>query len=64
MWGGEGGGGGMGGRQTWLEATCPPPLIPEPGAEPPLLELRAAKWSLLGASWDHPQGLISWLRAL
>lgn len=58
MWGGGGG------RQTWLEATCPPPFIPEPGAEPPLLELRAAKWPLLGASWDHPQGLFSWLRTL
>lgn len=33
-----------------------------PEAEPPLLQVKAAKWSFLCASWDHPQGFFSWLR--
>lgn len=37
---------------------------PEPEAEPPLLPAKAAKWSLLCASWDHPQGFFSWLRTV
>lgn len=35
---------------------------PEPEAAPPLLQVKAAKWSLMCASWDHPQGFCSWLR--
>lgn len=34
---------------------------PEPEAEAPLSQVKAAKWSLLRASWDHPQGFFSWL---
>lgn len=37
---------------------------PEPEAEPPLMQAKAAKWSLTPASWDHPQGVFCWLRSI
>lgn len=37
---------------------------PEPEAEPPLMQVKGAKWSLTHASWDHPQGFFCWLRSI
>lgn len=31
---------------------------PEPEAPPPLLQVEAAKWSFLRASWDHPPRIL------